>query len=55
MQIELGNILEPIVPLCSSSDDKVWNGLLKVHLKHPSTNDKQLLCILKVFALELEG
>jgi hypothetical protein len=33
MKIELGNILEPIAPFCSSRDDKAWNGMLKIHLK----------------------
>jgi hypothetical protein len=55
MQIGLGNILEPIAPFCSSRDDKVWNGMLKVHLKNPAIDGKQLLCGLRVFALELEG
>jgi hypothetical protein len=55
MQIELGNILEPIAPLCSSRDERAWSGLLKVHLKHPNIDGKQLLCGLRVFALELEG
>jgi hypothetical protein len=55
MQIELGNILEPIASLCSSKDDRAWSGLLKVHLKHPNIDEKQLLCGLRMFALELEG
>jgi hypothetical protein len=55
MQIELGNILEPIAPFCSSRDERAWSDLLKVHLKYPNTDGKQLLCGLRVFALELEG
>jgi hypothetical protein len=55
MKIDLGNILEPIAPFCSSKDDKAWNGMLKVYLKNPAIDDKQLLCGLRVFALELEG
>lgn len=55
MQIELGNILEPIAPLCSTRDERAWSGLLKVHLKNPNIDRKQLLCGLRVLALELEG
>jgi hypothetical protein len=51
MQIELGNILEPIAPFSNSRDKRAWSGLLKVHLKHLNTDGKQLLCGLRVFSL----
>ena len=55
MKIELGNILEPIALFCSSRDEKAWNGMLKIHLKNPTVDGKQLFCGLQVIALELDG
>ena len=54
MQIKLGNIPKSIAPFCSSRDERTWSDLLKVYFKHPNIDDKQLLCGLRVFALELE-
>jgi hypothetical protein len=42
-------------PLLQLKNDKAWNGMLKIHLKNPTIDRKQLLCGLRVFALELDG
>ena len=53
MDIALGNILEPIAPLCSPKDSRPWNGMVKVHLKDPSCKDAEaLLTGKRVFAME---
>jgi hypothetical protein len=54
MQIELGNILEPVAPFCSTRDSKAWNGLIKIHLKNPNKDAKSLLTGARVFALMLD-
>ena len=55
MNIALGDILEPIVPLCSSKDNKPWNDIIKVHLKNPSVDGAELLIERQIFALFLDG
>jgi hypothetical protein len=54
MQIELGNILEPVAPFCSTRDPKAWNGLIKIHLKYPEKDAKSLLTGTIIFALTLD-
>ena len=54
MDIALGNILEPIAPLCSPKDSRPWNGMVKVHLKDPSKDAKALLTGKRVFAMEFD-
>jgi hypothetical protein len=34
MNIELGELREPIAPLCNAKND-TWNGLMRTHLKRP--------------------
>ena len=36
MDITLGDILEPVAPLCLSKDSRPWNGMVKIHLKDPN-------------------
>jgi hypothetical protein len=38
MEIQTGDILEPIAPLCSTKPSKPWNGMIKLHLKSPTTD-----------------
>jgi hypothetical protein len=38
MRIPTSDILESIVPLCSTKPNKPWNGMIKLHLKSPTTN-----------------
>ena len=38
MDIELGESREPIAPLCNANND-TWNGLTRVHLKHPKIDN----------------
>ena len=54
MDIALGNILEPIAPLCSSKDSRSWNGMVKVHLKDSSKDVEALLIGKRVFAMEFD-
>jgi hypothetical protein len=54
MQIELGSILEPVAPFCSTKDPKAWNGLIKIHLKNPEKYAKSLLTRTRVFAFTLD-
>src|SRR5450759_5258171 len=53
MGIELGELCEPIAPLCNSKND-AWNGLTQVHLKRPELDGNALLEGTRIFALELE-
>ena len=55
MKMELGNIVQPIAPLCSTKGDKAWNGMIKVHLKKPEVDGVALLEGRRVFALALDG
>ena len=52
MEIELGELCEPIAPLCNSKND-AWNGLTRVHLKNPIIDGNALLEGTRIFALEL--
>jgi hypothetical protein len=36
MNIELGDIVEPIAPFCRARGNKAWNGMIRIHLKNPS-------------------
>jgi hypothetical protein len=55
MGILLGDILEPIVPLCNARDPKAWNGMTKIHLKNPATDGIMLLTGARIFTLTLDG
>ena len=54
MDIALGNILEPIALLCSPKDSRLWNEMVKVHLKDPSKDVEALLTGKRVFAMEFD-
>jgi hypothetical protein len=54
MGISLGNILEPIAPLCSARGAKPWNGKKLVHLRDPATDGRDLLTGTRVFSLTLD-
>ena len=54
MDKALGNILEPIAPLCSPKDSRPWNGMVKVHLKKPSKDAEAFLIGKRVFAMEFD-
>jgi hypothetical protein len=53
MNMELGELREPIAPLCNSKTDN-WNGIIRVHLKHPEADGNALLEGTRIFALELD-
>jgi hypothetical protein len=53
MDIELGELCEPIAPLCNSKKD-VWNGITRIHLKRPEIDGNALLEGTHIFALELD-
>ena len=53
MCIELGDLCEPIAPLCTSKND-AWNGLIRVHLKRPEIDGNALLEDTRIFSLELD-
>jgi len=55
MNIILGDIPEPIAPLCNSIGSKAWNGMIMIHLKDPIIDGTALLKGKRVFALELDG
>ena len=55
MKMEVGNIVQPIAPLCSTKGDKAWNGMIKVHLKKPKVDGVALLEGCRVFALALDS
>ena len=55
MKMELGNIVQPFAPLCSTKGDKAWNGMIKVHLKKPDGDGVALVDGRRVFALALDG
>jgi hypothetical protein len=52
MNIELGELHEPISPLCNSKKD-TWNGPIRVHFKKLETDGNALLVGIKIFSLEL--
>jgi hypothetical protein len=53
VDIELGELHEPIAPLCNSNNN-TWNGLTCVHLKKPEIDGNALLEGTRIFALELD-
>jgi hypothetical protein len=53
MDIELGELREPIAPLCNAKND-TWNGLTRIHLKRPEIDGNALLDGTRIFALELD-
>ena len=53
--IELGNILEPIVPLCRTKESKAWNGMIKAHFKDLEIDGNMLLTGVRVFTFILDG
>ena len=53
MDIELGELSEPIAPLCNSKND-AWNGITRVHFKNPEQDGNTLLEGTRIFALELD-
>jgi hypothetical protein len=53
MDIELGELWEPIEPLCNARND-TWNGLMYIHLKRPEIDGNELLEGTRIFALELD-
>jgi hypothetical protein len=55
MNMNLGDILEPITSLCSTKGGKPWNGMIKVYLQHPETNGHALLSGLRIFSLIIDG
>jgi hypothetical protein len=55
MDVQLGDILEPIAALYSAKEPKAWNGLIKAHLKTPTIDGHNLLSDTRVFALILDG
>ena len=54
-KIEVGNIVQPIAPLCSTRGNRAWNGMIKVHLKNPTTDGVVLLEGRQIFMLTLDG
>ena len=54
MKMELGSIVQPIAPLCSTKGDRAWNGMIKVHLKKPEVDGVALLEGRRVYALTLD-
>lgn len=42
MDIEFGELREPVAPLCNPKTD-TWNGLIRVHLKRPAIDGNALL------------
>ena len=57
MDIQLGDLIgEPIAVLCHGpKTSRVWSGLAKVHLKHPSKDDIALLSGKRIFAINLDN
>ena len=53
INIELGELCEPIAPLCNSKND-TWNGLTQLHLKNPEIDGNILLEGTCIFVLELD-
>ena len=53
MDIDLGELCEPIAPLCNSKND-AWNGLTRIHLKRPELDSNTLFEGTCIFTLELD-
>jgi hypothetical protein len=43
MGMDMGKILEPIIPLYSAKGTKPWNGMIKVYLRNLETDGQALL------------
>jgi hypothetical protein len=54
MNIELGDIVEPIVPLCGARGNKAWNGMIRIHLKNPSQDGIAVLEGRRIFAITID-
>ena len=57
MDIQLGDLIgEPIAVLCHGPKNaRVWSGMAKVHLKHPSKDGIALLSGGRIFAITLDN
>ena len=57
MEIHLGDLIgEPIAVLCHGPKTaRVWSGMAKVHLKHPSKDGIALLSGKRIFAITLDN
>ena len=53
MGIELGELREPIAPLCNSKTN-TWNGITRVYLKTPEINGNAQIEGTRIFLLELD-
>jgi hypothetical protein len=53
-EIELGDIVEPIAPLCGAKGNKTWNGMIRIHLKYRSKDSIELLEGKCIFALVID-
>ena len=53
MDIESGELYEPIAPLYNSKND-AWNGFTSIHLKRPKQDSNALLEGTRIFTLELD-
>jgi hypothetical protein len=51
MGIELGELREPIAPLCNSKND-TWNGITRVHIKMHELDGNAMLEGTQIFALD---
>jgi hypothetical protein len=51
----IGDILEPIAPLCRAKEPKAWNDMIKAHLRDPATNGNMLLSEARIFTILLDG
>ena len=54
MDIALRDILESVAPFCSPKDSRLWNRMVKVHLKNPSKDTEALLIGKGVFVMEFD-
>ena len=54
MEIELGDIVEPIAPLCGARGNKNWNGMNRIDLKNPNEDGIELLERKCIFALVID-
>jgi hypothetical protein len=53
MNMELGELREPIAPLCNLKIGN-WNRIIRIHLKYPKADGNALLDGMRIFALELD-
>lgn len=50
----MGEIVEPIAPLCRARGNKTWNGIIHIHLKNPSKDGIELLEGKCIFAIVID-